>query len=333
MDADRSALFLFGEAMGYTYAAALRAAAATGVADHMADEPRDIAGLAADTGCDAAGLRRVLRMLVARGIVAQEGQDRFRLTAAGSALRSDAPRSARAGILMLTDDMFWKTSHVLAETIRTQDPSFASIFGCTVGEYFDSDPEKEALFYEGMEAVSGAEDHIVARACELPGSGTVADIGGRYGGFLLAVLEANPSLRGVLFDKPDEVVKHRLDAAGVAGRVDIVAGDFFVAVPPADVYLLKRIIHNWNDEQSVRILENCRRAMRPGGRVLVIDAIVPPAEGPHDSKAMDFMMLGALTGGERTAAELEPLAARAGLRLCGVVPTGAPMSVAVTETA
>ena len=333
MDSDRSALFLFGEAMGYTYAAALRAAAATRVADHMADEPRDVAGLAADTGCDAAGLRRVLRMLVARGIVAQEGPNGFRLMAAGSALRSDAPRSARAGILMLTDDMFWKTSHVVAETIRTQDPSFGSIFGCTVGEYFDSDPEKEALFYEGMEAVSCAENHIVARACELPGSGTVADIGGRYGGFLLAVLEANPSLRGVLFDKPDEVVKHRLDAAGVADRVDIVAGDFFVAVPPADVYLLKRIIHNWNDEQSVQILENCRRAMRPGGRVLVIDAIVPPGEGPHDSKAMDFMMLGALTGGERTVDELEPLVARAGLRLCGVVPTGAPMSIAVTEAA
>jgi len=333
MDTDRSALFLFGEAMGYTYAAALRAAAATGVADHMADEPRGVAGLAADVGCDAAGLRRVLRMLAARGIVAEEGADRFRLTAAGGALRSDAPRSARAGVLMLTDEMFWKTTHVVAETIRTRAPTFASIFGCTLAEYFDSDPAKEALFYEGMEAVSGAENHLVARACELPGSGTVADIGGRYGAFLCAVLEINPSLHGVLFDKPDEVVKHRLTAAGVAGRVEIVAGDFFVAVPPADVYLLKRIIHNWDDEQSVRILENCRRAMRGGGRVLVIDAIPPAVPGPHDSKTMDFMMLGALTGGERTAAELEPVVARAGLRLCRVVPTCTPMSVAVAEAA
>lgn len=329
MDPDRSALFLFGEAMGFAYAAALRAAAAVGVADHMAGDARDVAELAAATGCDAAGLRRVLRMLAARGIVAPEGPDGFRLTAAGAALRSDAPTPARDAILMLTDDMFWKTSHVVADTIRTRAPSFESIFGRTLPDYFDSDPRKESLFYAGMEAVSAAENHLIARACKLPGAGTVADIGGRYGGFLLAVLEENPSLRGVLFDRPDEVVKHRVDV----GRVEVVAGDFFEAVPPADVYLLKRIIHNWDDDRSVRILENCRRAIRPGGRILVIDAFVPPDGGPHDSKAMDFLMLGALTGGERTVGELEPLIARAGLRLCGVEPTGTPMSVVVTEAA
>jgi orsellinic acid C3-O-methyltransferase len=333
MNAERSALFLFGEAMEYTYAAALRAAAAIGVADHMTDGPRDVSVLAADVGCDAAGLRRVLRMLAARGIVAADGTDRFRLTAAGSALRTDSPKSARSGILMLTDDMFWKTSHAVAESIRANNVSFASIVGCTLSEYFESDPAKEALFYEGMEAVSGAENHLVARACELPDSGTVADIGGRYGGFLRAVLEIRPSVRGVLFDKPHEVTKHCLTAASVADRVEVVGGDFFIAVPEADAYLLKRIIHNCDDDQSVRILENCRRAMRPDGRVLLIDAVPPPAPEPHDSKAMDFMMLGALTGRERTAAELEPLIAGAGLRLRRVLPTGTPMSVIVADAA
>jgi SAM-dependent methyltransferase len=333
MDSDQSALFLFGEAMAFTYSAALRAAAAIGLADHMGDEPREVAGLAAEVGCDAAGLRRLLRMLAARGIVSEDDGDRFRLTARGSALRSDAPKSARAGVLMLTDDIFWKTTHVVADTIRAQAPSFADIVGCTLSEYFDNDPAKEALFYEAMEAVSGAENELVARACQLPIAGTVADIGGRYGAFLAAVLEINPSLRGVLFDKPEEVVKHRLSDAGVASRVDVLAGDFLAAVPQADVYLLKRIIHNFDDEKSVRILENCRRAMRVGGRVLVIDAIQRPVPGPHDSKAMDFMMLSALTGGERTAAELESLIARAGLRLRRVVPTGTPMSVAVAQAA
>lgn len=333
MDADRSARFLVSEAMGYTYAAALRAAAVLGVADHMADEACDVAGLAAAAGCDAAGLRRVLRMLAARGIVSPEGPDHFRLTAAGSALRSDAPRSAREAVLMLTDDMFWRTSHVVGTTLRTPAPSFPAVFGSTAGDYFDADPAKADLFYAGMEAVSAAENDLTAQACDLPDSGTVADIGGRYGGFLLAVLKANPALRGVLFDRPDEVVKHRLDADGVAGRVEVVAGDFFESVPAADAYLLKRIIHNWDDEQSVRILATCRRSLRPGGRVLVIDAFVPPGGEPHDSKAMDFMMLGALTGRERTAGELEPLLARAGLRLCCVVPTGTPMSVAVAEAA
>ena len=333
MDAERSAFFLFGEAMGYAYAAALRAAAVIGVADHMRDRPCDLVDLAANTGCDAAGLRRVLRTLAARGVVAEEGRDRFRLLPAGSALRSDAPSSARAGILMLTDDMFWRTTHVAAETIRTQAPSIAAILGCSLEEYFDADPAKEALFYEGMEAVSGAENGFVARACELPDTGTVADIGGRYGALLRTVLELKPALHGVLFDKPEEVVRHRLDSSGVAGRVDVVAGDFFVKVPPADVYMLKRILHNYDDERSVRILENCRRAMRPSAHVLVIDAIPPSPPGPHDSRTMDFLMLGAHTGAERTAAGAEPLVTRAGLRLCRVLPTGTPMSVAVTEAA
>ena len=331
--ADQSALFLVSEAMSYTYAAALRAAAALGVADHMADEACDVATLAKVTESDAAGLRRVLRLLAARGIVSTEGPDRFRLTAAGSALRSDAPKSVREAILMLTDDMFWRTSHVVGDTLRTQSPSFAAVFGCAIDDYFDSDPAKADLFYAGMEAVSAAENQLTARACELPGSGTVADIGGRYGGFLHAVLEANPSLRGILFDRPDEVVKHQPAAEGLAGRVEVVAGDFFESVPPADAYLLKRIIHNWDDDQSVQILSNCRRSLRPGGRVLVIDAFVPPGDEPHDSKAMDFMMLSALSGRERTAAELEPLITRAGLRLCRVVPTGTPLSVAVAEAA
>ncbi|ATY16425.1 methyltransferase [Amycolatopsis sp. AA4] len=325
--ADQSALFLVSEAMSYTYAAALRAAAVLGVADHLADDARDADTLAEATGCDAAGLRRVLRLLVARGIVSPDGPDRFRLTAAGSALRRDVPGSVREAILMLTDDMFWRTSHVVGDTLRTRSPSFEAVFGSTVDDYFGSDPAKAALFYAGMEAVSAAENRLIARACELPGSGTVADIGGRYGGFLHAVLDANPSLRGILFDRPDEVVKHQ----PLRGRVEVVAGDFFESVPPADVYLLKRIIHNWDDDQSVRILSTCRRSLRPGGRVLVIDAFVPPGDEPHDSKAMDFMMLGALSGRERTAAELEPLVTRAGLRLSHVVPTGTPLSVAVTE--
>jgi len=327
MDSDRSALFLFGEAMAYSYAAALRAAAVLRVADRMGDQPRGVADLAAEIGCAAAALRRVLRTLAARGIVAAEEPDSFRLLAAGSALRSDAPSSARAGVLMLTDDVFWRTSHAVGETIRTAAPAFESVFGCTLGEYFDAAPATEALFYEGMEVVSDAENRIIARACELPAAGTVADIGGRYGGFLRAVLEARPALRGVLFDTPEEVVKHRLHDAGLDGRTEIVAGNFLEDVPSADVYLLKRIIHNWDDEQSVRILGTCRRALRPGGRVLVIDALVPSVDGPHDSLAMDFLMLGAHPGGERTVAELEPLITRAGLRLCRVVPTATPLSI------
>ncbi|MBF6329820.1 methyltransferase [Nocardia transvalensis] len=327
MNSEQSALFLYEEAMSYTYAAALRAAALIGVADHVAGGPRGLDELAEATGARPDGLRRILRILATRGIFHEEKPDVFGLTAAGDAMRADAPRSARSGILMFTDRLFWQTSHAVGDSVRATDPSIAEFFGQSIPDYFAAEPTTEALFYEGMEAVSDAENDLIAHACTWPEQGTVADIGGRYGGFLRSVLMSHPLLHGILLDRADEVVKHRLDEPELAGRWEVVAGDFFTEVPPADVHVLKRIIHNWDDQQCVQILGTCRRALRPGGRVLVIDAIVPPGEDSHQSKAMDFMMLAAFTGRERTAEELRPLFADAGLRMTRVTATSTPMSV------
>ncbi len=332
-DSGGAALELFREAMAYTFAAALRAAAEIGLADHMSGEPRPLADVAKALGCRADDLRRVLRLLAVREIVAECADDCFRLTDTGMALRRDAPNSARAGVLMLTDDMFWTTTHALSKTLRASSPSFAAAFGSTTGEYFTENPDKSALFYQGMEQVSEAENSLVAGACPLPDSGTVADIGGRFGSLLREVLLQHPSLGGILFDKPDEVVKHQLDAAGLSSRVQIVGGDYFDSVPPADTYLLKRIVHNCTDDTAVQLLGNCRRSMRAGGRILVIEALIPSGSEPHDSKCMDFMMLSAVTGGERTITQLEPLLQRAGLRIDRLVSTPTPMSIVVASEA
>lgn len=334
MEPEQSALFLFGEAMAFTNAAALRAAAEIGLADHLGDDARSVPDLAADTGTDPDRLRRVLRILETRGIVVRAGDaDHVRLTDAGAALRRDHPNSARASVLMLTDDMFWRTAHALADTLRGDATPFESTFGHGIADYFDRDPAVASLFYDGMEAVSGAENRLVAAACAVPRGSIVADIGGRYGELLRAVLELDPTATGVLLDTPDEVAKHQLAVPGIVDRAEVVGGDYYESVPPADVYLLKRIVHNCDDDEATRVLANCREALRPGGRVLVIDAIVPADAAAHDSKAMDVMMLAAGTGGERTAAELGPLIEQAGLRVIEVRPTDTPMSIVVTAAA
>ncbi|MEV6814715.1 methyltransferase [Micromonospora sp. NPDC051296] len=328
MDRLQSALALYQEAMGYTYAAALRAAAAVNVADHLADGPRTAAELAAATGTDADALRRVLRLLAARDVV-HERDGRFGLTDKGAALRSDSPVPARAGILMFTDSMFWTMSHRVTAAMGPERPAFAEIFGGSLDDYFDNDAEVEALYYQGMETVSAAEHLILARTGLFPETGTVADVGGGRGGFLLTVLREHPGLQGILLDRAEVVARHRLDEPEVAGRWKVVAGDFLSEAPHADVHVLKRILHNWDDEHSVRILANCRRVMPAHGRVLMVDAIVPEGNDPHQSKEMDFMMLAARTGQERTADELVPLFEAAGLRLERVVGTSSVMSVAV----
>lgn len=327
LDGRNSALFLFEEAMAFTYPAGLRMVAALGVADHLAGGARSVAELAEAVGVEAGPLGRVLRLLAGRGIFAEEADDRFRLTAAGEALRSDAAVPARSGILMLTDAMFWNMSQQLATTLRRGGATFADVFGMSVPDYLTESPDREALFYRGMEQVSDAENPTVAGSYPFPASGTVADIGGRFGGLLLEILRANPGLRGVLLDKPDEVAKHRLDVPDLAGRWEVVGGDFFEAVPPADVYVVKRILHNLDDGECVRLLRNCREAVRPGGRVLVVDAIIPAGQAPHPSKAMDLMILVSMYGKERTEAELAPLLVAAGLRLTRLIPTPSVMSV------
>lgn len=327
MTSDESALLLFEDAMAFTCSAALRAAAALGVADHLAAQPLTPDGLASACGANADGLHRILRLLAGREVVREDADGRFHLMPKGDALRTTAPLPARTGILMLTDDVFWSTSQRLAASVTDADPSLEKVFGMPLARYFE-DADREALFYEAIALVSDAENPVVARSYDFPERGTVVEVGGRWGAFLLTVLRANPELRGVMFDLDPAPDGRQLDLDGVDDRWHTVQGDFFDHVPPGDVLVLKRVLHNFDDDDCVRILSNCRRALAPGGRVLWIDAIIPEDNAPHQSKGMDLMMLAALTGRERTPGQLEPLFGAAGLRLSRVIATPSPMSIA-----
>lgn len=327
--ADRtSAAFLIDEALGYLFPAALRAAAAVGVADHLAGGPRTVAELAAATRTDGPSLHRVLRLLATRGVLRQDADGRFGLTPAGNALRSDAPASARAAILMITDRTMWLPAGEMSRCLTDGTSAFEGIFGRPFFEHFARDATTVAVFHDGMAAMSDAENQPIAAAGEFPEKGTVVDVGGGHGGFLAEVLRDRPGLRGVLYDAPHVLAGHRLaDDADLTGRWSVAEGDFFTGVPTGDVHLLKRILHDWRDDQCVALLRNCRRALAPGGRILVVDAVVPEDGGPHQAKALDLMMMASLVGRERTEADFRALFEASGLRLARIVPTSTVLDI------
>ncbi|MBD0671610.1 SAM-dependent methyltransferase [Streptomyces sp. CBMA156] len=323
-----SAAFLIDEALGFVFPAALRAAADTGVADALANGPATADELAAATGTDERNLYRMLRLLATRGVVAEGAQGRFTLTEAGQALRSDVPHSARSAVRMLTDHTFWLPAGRMTHCLTEGTTAFDTTFGLPFFDHFAQDERTAAVFHVGMAAMSDPENALIAAACDFPATGTVVDIGGGHGGLLLEVLRRNPGLEGVLHDRAHVLAGHRLDGdKEVAGRWTTHEGDFFSAVPTGDVHLLKRITHDWDDEQCVTLLEHCRRALRPGGRILVLDAVVPRDNAPHQAKTLDLLMMASLTGRERTEADFAELLGRAGLRLSRVLPTGTVLSV------
>ncbi|QNP72559.1 SAM-dependent methyltransferase [Streptomyces roseirectus] len=324
----RSGAFLVDEAMAFLQSAALRAAAEVKVADHLAGGPLAPAQLAVATGVDERGLYRVLRLLATRGIVEEDTRGAFTLTDAGQALRGDVPGSVRTAVLMITDRSMWQPAGELARCLTGQLPVFDSMFGMPFFDYFAQDERTAAVFHVGMAAMTDPENAVIAGAYDFPDTGTVVDVGGGHGGLLLEVLRQNPSLDGVLYDQAHVLAGHRLAGAEeIAGRWALADGDFFTHVPDGDVIMMKRITHDWDDDRCVTLLTHCRRALRPGGRVLVLDAVVPPGNAPHQSKTIDLMMMASLGGRERTAGDFAALFEAAGLKLARVLPTDTVLSV------
>jgi hypothetical protein len=199
-----------------------------------------------------------------------------------------------------------------------------------VFEYYARHPEAGRISVEGLASLSAREEAAILAACDLSGARIVADIGGGRGSLLAAILAANPDARGLLFDRPQvvELARPALEAAGLSGRCDLVPGDFFAAVPAGgDVYVLKKVIHDWDDPRARAILANCRAAMPGTGRLMLLEQVVPPGNGPSYAKLLDLLMLVYTGGRERTEAEFRDLLASAGLELRRIVPTASNVSI------
>ncbi|MEV5378973.1 methyltransferase [Streptomyces nondiastaticus] len=326
------ALRLMEEAYGFLHSAALRTAASLRLADLLAGGPRTAAELAADTGTDGRTLHRLLRLLASRGVFREDEAGAFGLTPAADALRTDIPGSLHSAVLLLTDDMFVRPSTDLAESVRTGESAFPRVFGTPFFRHLEGDTAARELFDAGMAAFSGPLDDAAAAAYPFPQRGTVVDVGGGRGGLLRSVLLRHPGLSGVLFDQAPALRKPLLAARQeLEGRWQAEPGNFFARVPGGDVHLLKHVLPDWSDDDCVRILRSCRRALAPGGRVLVIDAVPEPGNAPHPGKDLDLLMLTALGGSTRGPAELGALFARSGLRHVRTLPT--PGFASIVEAA
>jgi hypothetical protein len=300
---------------------AIAALVAIGAPEQLRDGPLAVADLAGRCGAHAPALERLLRTTASTGLMRTAGPGTYELTDAGQALLDG--REARRLRWMAYPET-WVTIGELTETVRTGQAPFVQRHGSTY-DYLSTRPEASAVFDELMAGVYEGVAARVAEADVFPGAGTVVDIGGGKGTLLAAVLRARPGLRGVLLDLQRSVglAREYLAEQGVAGRAEVVAGDFFTAVPPgAEAYLLAHVVHNWSDDECAGILRVIRAAMPERGRLLVVDMVLPADDRPHWAKDLDIRMLATFEGKERTEAEVTVLLAGAGFRPGQVVDLG-----------
>jgi O-methyltransferase domain/Dimerisation domain len=303
-------------------------AAELGIADLVADGPQDVATLAAASGAHAPSLYRVLRALASIGIFAEDEQGRFGLTPLAATLRRDVPGSVRDLARLWGVDWHWAAWNNFIDTVRTGQDSVSLYSGMPLFAFFGEHPDRAQMFEGAMTTFSAQEAGAIAAAYDFSGIGTLTDLGGGHGLLLATILQANPALRGVLFELPFALdgARHLLSEQGLTDRSAVVGGNFFEGVPASDAYILKNILHDFDDAQATAILASCRRSLNPGGRVLVVQEVLPPGNAPSGGKLLDMQML-FIGGKERTETEYRDLLAAAGLRLTRVIPTHSPLHI------
>jgi C-methyltransferase len=316
-------------------AQAVTGAADIGIADHMTREPRDVAELAQAIGGHEDSLYRLLKALTAFGIFAQPEPRRFALTPLGETLRSDSAHSMRGVARFFGHETMVRAWARLPYAVQHGKPALDQVTGVTGFEFVGKDPAMAAIFNEAMRSFSRAEIDGILASYDFAGVQTLADVGGSYGHLLAAILAKHPDMKGVLFDLPHAAdgARKTFADAGIAARVEVVAGSIFEKTPPpCDVVILKHVIHNWSDEASIKILKSCAASLRPGGKVLIVEMLEPVESVPHLAKLFDLEMLAMTPGGrERNEADFARLFAEAGLRAKRVVST--PSLVAIIEGA
>jgi SAM-dependent methyltransferase len=323
-------LILYQMSIGHYLARALHLAAKLELADLMAAGPRAAADLAAATGCDRDALRRVLRLLASAGVLAEGEDGRFALTPLGDALRSDVPGSARALVMLFAGSRLQDWWGELEYCVRTGQPAFRK--DSPTGDAFAQfDAEQAAVFDKAMATFSSQNAAAIVAAYPFSQFESVVDLGGGNGSLLIGILAANPTTRGIVFDRPqaEAGAKQNVASAGLGSRCEVVAGDFFDSVPRgADAYLLKHVIHDWNDEDALRILRNCRSAMGAKGKLLIAEGVYPKRiDSSLESRgaaANDVNMLVCTGGRQRSESEFRALYEAAGFALAQIVRTASP---------
>jgi O-methyltransferase domain/Dimerisation domain len=307
---------------GYRVTQALYVASTLGIPDLLAGSRKDATALAKATGTDPDRLHRLLRALATIGVFTVDEQGRFGLTDVGSLLRTDPQGSMRPVAIFAGEDAYRAWGDLL-HAVRSGETAFDHLYGMGHFDYLESHPDSAATFNAVMAWSVGLEGFPL-QDYDFGGHRVVVDIGGGRGALLAATLRAHPHLRGILFDQATAVADAPgvLRAEGVADRCEIVTGSAFETVPPGgDVCILSRILHDWPDEQALRLLANCRKAMPAGGTLLLVDGVLPVSDPPPSRAWLDLVMMVMTGGRERTEAEWRALLRRAGFALVRVRPS------------
>jgi len=307
---------------GFVVSQAIHVAAKLAIFDEVRDGPKTTDELAAVTQSQAPALRRLLRFLTSVDLLSEDEQGRFSTTALGCLLQSDHPQSARSYALMYGEPFIWRAWGDLYETVRTGNPGFERVHGESFFDYLAGHPVDAAIFNAGMTSASSLDLASIVNAYDFSAFDKIVDVGGGHGALLKGILERFPNSAGVLCDLPSVVADaSEINGSSVARRCELVGIDMFQSVPAGgDAYVLKRILHDWNDAEAIRILQNCRHAIAERGRLLVMEAVVKPPNQRDPAKAMDLNMLVLLSGRERTEDEFREIFTQAGFRLTRVVP-------------
>ena len=314
---------------GYWTSQAIYVAAKLELADKLAGGPKSAEALAAETMTNPGALFRLLRALSSVGVFTQQADNQFANSPLSDPLRKSAEESQWAMAVMMGEEHFAAWGQLLY-SIQTGQGSFRKVFGEGVFDFLGKHPEQAKVFDAAMTSIHGAETKLMNDAYDFSVFQTLCDVGGGNGKTLIEVLQRHPQLQGTLFDLPHVVerAKPNLEAAGVSNRCQFVGGNFFKKIDVrADAILMRHIIHDWDDAKCVTILKNCRAALAPGGKVLVVESVVPVGNEPGFVKWLDLTMLTIPEGKERTADEYRELFAAAGLKLTRIVRTAGELDV------
>jgi hypothetical protein len=317
-------------ARGYMPAACLYAAAKLKIADLLASGPKPVSELARASNANEDALYRSLRALASIAVFRETTPRTFANTTLSEAIRSDVASSARDAVLFMADPLHMRIYAELMHTIETGGTAFRKITGTEPLEFFRQNGEENRVFNDAMTSISRQFIQSVMEVYDFGDSGTLADIGGGHGILLGTILRKHRGLRGIVFDLPNviEGARAQIESLGLGSRCEVRGGDFFQVVPPSENYVMKSIIHDWDDVHAITILKNCAKAMRGrDGKIVLLEMLVGPSNEPGLAKWIDIEMLAVAGGRERGETEYAELLSRAGLRLARVVHTAGPLAV------
>jgi hypothetical protein len=314
---------------GYWVTQIVHAAATFSFADHLAKGAATAEDIARAERTDPSATFRLLRTCASLGMVTYDGKSRFVTTPLLDTLRKDNPKNLRGMALSWPAPGHWLPWGRFTDAVKTGQSQTVPALGAGLFEYLAVNPTEAAAFTEGMTSLTSTVAEETARVIDTSGVNVVADIGGAGGAMVRSLLHVRPELQGIVFDRPNVIANTgaALGTLDFHGRISVIGGDFFESVPEADLYLLKHILHDWDDAECIRILKNCQRALRPGGRIAVIELLLGEIGEPGLAPIFDVTMMVMSSGRERSLVEYKRLFEAAGLRATNVIPTNTPMTI------